>query len=109
MTLRTKLLLLMTVFIGQLSNPAASEPGDWQCQVANSDDLFQIYQEQLIFRGETFSVYQLIDGLTILAVNHETGRFNRLSNLNLLPHSSMDPARPPEPHQFFTGSCQPLN
>lgn len=76
------------------------------CSVDGSQDDFKVYSEQLVFTSREFSHYQLIDGLTILVVNHKTMRFNRLTNLNLLPHSTMDPNRPVENYQLFTGSCK---
>lgn len=76
------------------------------CQVENSDDLFKVYPQQLVFKSEHFIIFQLIDGLTILIINTRTMRFNRLSNLNLLSNSTLDPALPPEPLQFFSGRCE---
>jgi len=76
------------------------------CQVENSDDLFKVYPRQLVFKSDQFLIYQLIDGLSILIINTKTMRFNRLSNLNLLSNSTLDPALPPEPLQFFSGRCE---
>ena len=75
------------------------------CYPDGSDDRFQLYPEQQVYAGRLFSIYQLIDGLTVLVFNHQTRRFNRLTNLNLLPYSSLDPQRAPEPIQFFSGYC----
>jgi|GEM_PF-2288362 len=76
------------------------------CTVSDSRDYFQVYPYQLIYSSDKFSHYQSIDGLTVLVVNKNTMRFNRLSNLNLLQSSSMDPNKPPESYQFFSGLCQ---
>ena len=75
------------------------------CKVNGSDDYFIVYEEQLSYSSETFSHYQLIDGLTVIVVNKDTLRFNRLSNLNLLANSTIDPQQPPEQHQLFEGLC----
>ncbi len=76
------------------------------CYVDGSDDQFRVYPRQQVFTSERFAIYQLIDGLTVLVINKQTLRFNRLSNLNLLPTSSLDPEMPPEPYQYFTGRCR---
>jgi len=76
------------------------------CTVSDSRDYFLVYPYQLIHTSEKFSHYQLIDGLTVLVVNKTTMRFNRLSNFNLLPSSTIDPKKPPENYQFFTGLCK---
>ena len=78
------------------------------CHVDSSDDLFKVYPRQLAYTGEQFNIYQLIDGLTVLIVNTQTMRFNRLSSLNLLPRSTLDPSWPAEPPQFFSGWCEHL-
>jgi hypothetical protein len=85
---------------------ATANDGDrLSCLVDDSDDRFELYPDQLSYRGHNFDHYQLIDGLTVVVVNRRTGKFNRLSNLNLLPHSTLDPSRAAEPIQFFTGRC----
>jgi len=76
------------------------------CTVSDSRDYFLVYPYQLIYASEKFSHYQLIDGLTVLVINKTTMRFNRLSNLNLLPSSAIDPKKPPENYQFFNGLCK---
>jgi len=76
------------------------------CTVRDSRDYFKVYPYQLIYSSDEFSHYQLIDGLTVLVVNKNTMRFNRLSNLNLLQSSAMDPNKQPENYQFFSGSCK---
>lgn len=76
------------------------------CTVSDSRDYFMVYPHQLIYSSDKFSHYQLIDGLTVLVVNKDTMRFNRLSNLNLLQSSIMDPDKPPENYQFFNGLCK---
>jgi len=76
------------------------------CTVSDSRDYFKVYPYQLIYSSDEFSHYQLINGLTVLVVNKNTMRFNRLSNLNLLPSSVMDPNKPPENYQFFSGLCK---
>jgi hypothetical protein len=76
------------------------------CKVKDSLDFFNISRSNLIYSGNTFTLYQLIDGLTIIAVNNQTLKFNRLTNLNLLPTSALDPNDPPVSLQFFSGSCR---
>jgi len=76
------------------------------CTVSGSRDYFKVYPHQLIYSSNEFSHYQLIDGLTVLVVNKNTMLFNRLSNLNLLQSSAMDPNKPPENYQLFSGSCK---
>lgn len=83
----------------------ADTTGEVICYVDKSDDLFKVYPRQLIFESKQFSIYQLIDGLTVLVLNNQTMRFNRLSNLNLLSASTLDPQMPPEAYQYFTGGC----
>jgi len=78
---------------------------EYTCHVDGTDDLFKVYPRQQIFASDQFSIYQLIDGLTVLVINNQTQRFNRLSNLNLLPNSTLDPQMLPEPLQYFTGYC----
>ncbi|KZZ59489.1 hypothetical protein A3762_00465 [Oleiphilus sp. HI0125] len=88
-----------------INHSSAEEQSALICKVDGSDDAFKIYTNQRIYESEQFEHYQLIDGLTVLVVNKDTMKFNRLSNLNLLAHSTMDPSMPPEPHQFFSGEC----
>ena len=76
------------------------------CTVSDSRDYFKVYPYQLIYSSDKFSHYQLIDGLTVMVVNKNTMRFNRLSNLNLLQRSTVDPNKPPENYQFFNGVCK---
>ena len=78
----------------------------YTCTSNNSFDSFKVYPSQLTYASEDFAHFQLINGLTILVVNLKTMRFNRLSNLNLLKHSTLDPNLSPEQYQFFSGSCQ---
>ncbi len=80
----------------------------FRCDVDATDDIFIVYPSQLTFKSDRFYIFQLMNGLTVMIINRETGRFNRLSNLNLLPHSTLDPDRPTEPRQFFSGSCEPV-
>ena len=91
-----------------ICTPLNADSGDLAmlCHVDGSDDLFKVYPRQKIYSSEQFIIYQLIDGLTVLVINKQTLRFNRLSNLNLLPQSTLDPAWPPEPMQFFSGTCK---
>jgi len=76
------------------------------CTAGDSQDYFKVYPYQLTYSSDKFSHYQLIDGLTVLVVNKNTMRFNRLSNLNLLQSSTIDPNKPPESYQFFKGICK---
>jgi hypothetical protein len=101
-----KLLLaaLIAVLCGR-SLLASFEP-EITCHVDGTDDLFKVYPRQKIFSSNQFSIYQLIDGLTVLIINRQTLQFNRLSSLNLLPHSTLDPELPAESMQFFSGRCE---
>ena len=76
------------------------------CTVSDSNDYFKVYPSQLIYSSDTFSHYQLMNGLTVLMVNKKTMRFNRLSNLNLLQSSVIDTKKPPDDYQFFNGLCK---
>jgi len=69
------------------------------CQVDGSDDQFIFYPHMLVQKSERFDVYVLMGGVTVAVVERDTGRFNRLTNLNLLDHS--------EKVQFFQGRCRP--
>lgn len=91
------------------SSAYASESDEWLCQVEGTDDRFRVDTSQRIFHTARFQIFQLIDGLTVLVLNTETRKFNRLSNLNLLSQSSLDPERPAESIQFFSGSCDRLD
>ena len=84
----------------------AAWPSEITCLVDGSDDQFRVYSRQQIFDSDRFAIYQLIDGLTVLIINKQTLRFNRLSNLNLLAESTLDPEMPPEPYQYFSGRCE---
>ena len=75
------------------------------CRVNGTDDRFIAYPHQRIYRSDSFDYYQLMQGLTVLVVHRQTRQFNRLSNLNLLPSSSLDPQWSAEPYQFFNGQC----
>ncbi len=83
----------------------ADHAGALTCTVDGSRDQFVVYPSQQVFNSEAFSYYQMIDGLTVLVVNNPSLRFNRLSNLNLLPQSTLDPHKPAEKAQFFSGQC----
>ncbi len=99
--------VVLLVMLWWISAPSTAEQGPVMvCQVKGSDDQFLVYPRQKVFNSETFMIYQLIDGMTLLAINRQTLRFNRLSNLNLLPQSTLDPSWPPEPIQFFSGTCK---
>ena len=76
------------------------------CTVGDSNDYFKVYPSQLMYTSDTFSHYQLMDGLTVLMIHKQTMQFNRLSNLNLLKNSVIDPNKPPDDYQFFNGSCR---
>lgn len=88
-----------------VSTVHAAPPETLICSVDGSNDDFIVYPEQVVYSSASFSHYQLIRGLTVLVVNKHTLRFNRLSNLNLLPSSTLDPAKKPENIQIFSGSC----
>ncbi len=88
------------------TSSARAESTEMTCYVDGTDDLFKVYPRQQVFASDRFAIYQLIDGLTVLVINKQTMRFNRLSNLNLLAESTLDPEMPPEPYQYFTGSCR---
>lgn len=76
------------------------------CSANDSVDYFEVYPSQLIYSSDSFTHYQLIAGLTVLVVNNQTLRFNRLSNFNLLSRSALDPNKPPSHYQFFSGVCK---
>ncbi len=82
-----------------LAAAGASLDAPLDCRVEGSDDRFLLHPHQLLKATPSFQVFILMDGLTLAVVNRDTGRFNRLSNLNLLPD--------PQPPQFFHGYCQP--
>lgn len=104
---RRALLLVAVCLSGLLVSVAlANEEEGWVCKVNGSEDYFKVYASQRIYASEQFSHYQLMDGLTVLVINKQTRRFNRISNLNLLPHSTMDPNQPPERFQLFHGMCE---
>jgi len=100
-----KLMLAALIAVMSGGSLLASSDPEITCHVDGTDDLFKVYPRQQIFTSNQFSIYQLIDGLTVLIINRQTLQFNRLSSLNLLPHSSLDPELPPEPIQFFSGRC----
>ena len=76
------------------------------CKVNETEDYFEVDLNQLIYTSNEFLYYQMIEGLSVLIMNKNTLRFNRLSNLNLLENSSIDPSQPPDNHQFFNGLCE---
>ena len=95
----------LLILAGWIATASADWPSEITCHVDGTDDLFRVYARQQVFDSERFAIYQLIDGLTVLVINKQTRRFNRLSNLNLLPESTLDPEMPPEPYQYFSGLC----
>ena len=97
------LLLVSAQLFGAVA--LASENNALTCLVEGTDDRFELYPRQISYESARFLHYQLIEGLTVIVVNRKTLRFNRLSNLNLLEHSTLDPTRPAEPIQYFTGQC----
>lgn len=102
-----KLLYLCGLYVFVFSQPLRSEiQYPLHCWVDGSNDRFDVYPSQLSYTSDSFSHYQLIEGLTVLVVNNKTMRFNRLSNLNLLPHSTTDPTKPPDRFQLFGGLCE---
>ncbi|MEH6577045.1 MAG: hypothetical protein V7731_08190 [Amphritea sp.] len=99
-------LLINAALIYSFTQAALAVSNDvMTCKVSGSVDYFIVYADQLIYSSDKFLHYQMIDGLTVIVVNKDTMRFNRLTNLNLLPSSTMDPQKPPESHQFFAGRC----
>ncbi|MDJ0880472.1 MAG: hypothetical protein QNJ56_02380 [Gammaproteobacteria bacterium] len=101
-------ILTMVLILGTLgpgfSKADVSAP--IRCHVTDTDDVFIVYPPQLAFSSDRFYIFQLMNGLTVLIINRDTGRFNRLSNLNLLAHSTVDPFMHREPIQFFSGTCE---
>jgi len=77
-----------------------------RCKVSGSLDYFLVDASKHIYASEQFTYYQLIDGLTVLVLNNKTLKFNRITNLNLLANSTLDPNDSPEQRQFFSGRCQ---
>lgn len=95
---------LLLLILSSLPTFSAAS-GSLTCTVDGSRDSFVVYPAQQVFNSAQFSYYQMMDGLTVLILNKRTQGFNRLSNLNLLPHSSLDPHWPAEAPQLFSGHC----
>lgn len=95
------------LLIGLNQKSLAADTAELSCDVDGSRDFFELYTEQLSFQGADFWHYQMMGGLTLIVVNRESLRFNRLSNLNLLSSSTLDPNRKPEAVQLFSGQCYP--
>ncbi|WP_421862412.1 hypothetical protein [Motiliproteus sp.] len=87
------LLFALLVSIGSVQ---ASQP--LVCDVKGSDDRFLLYQEQRIYRSERYEVYALMGGLTLATVARDSLKFQRTSQLNLLPQ--------PDRLQLFEGQCR---
>jgi hypothetical protein len=105
LTYAFKVLLAVILFLGsRIVSPASHQA--LICSVDDTQDDFKVYPSQLVYTSKQFLYYQIIDGLTVLVVNQQTMRFNRLSNLNLLSHSTMDPSKSPENYQLFSGTCK---
>ncbi len=67
------------------------------CIVEGSDDRFLLYPEQRIYRSPGFEIYALMGGMTVATVARSDLRFNRITQLNLLPQ--------PDSVQWFEGQC----
>lgn len=105
---RTPCLVYMLV-ASFASSPLHATPRlELTCKVSGSNDAFNVYPEDLSYASKSFLHYQLIKGLTVLVVNRDTMRFNRLTNLNLLQHSTLDPKKRAEAIQLFDGVCKAL-
>ncbi len=98
---RTGLLALLLCFHGAMDAAPKVPFGNdhlLRCFVEGSDDQFLFYPSMLIRQSGRFSIYALMGGLTLAVVDHNSGRFNRLTSLNL--------ADPEERIQFFSGQCR---
>ena len=98
--------LAVVALLGLSFSTIAATQQHISCKVGDSLDYFTLDSSQQIFASANFTFYQQFDGLTIVALNNHTLRFNRLTNLNLLPNSATDPNAPPQSLQFFSGHCQ---
>ena len=106
---RFRFLVMTLICVSNSKALHASPQENLVCSVDGSKDEFSVYPDQLVYASKSFLHYQMISGLTVLIVNRETMRFNRLSNLNLLQHSTLDPKKQPENIQLFNGSCKAVN
>ena len=79
------------------------------CKLATSEDYFALYADQVSYEGELFRHYSMLSGLTVIVLNKQTLSFNRLSNLALLPESTLDVNRPAEPNQLMSGQCRSVS
>lgn len=75
------------------------------CKLATSEDYFALYDDQVSYESGLFRHYSMLSGLTVIVLNKQTLGFNRLSNLALLPVSTLDINRPAEPNQLMSGQC----
>ena len=92
------LALTLAVFEFVLLSDSATAEEVVICRVDGSDDQFIFYPHMLIQKSGRFDIYVLMGGLTVAVVERKTGRFNRLTSLNLLDRS--------EKVQFFQGQCR---
>ncbi len=79
------------------------------CKLAGSDDYFVLFDHQVSYEGAMFRHYAMLNGLTVIVLNKQTLDFNRLSNLALLPVSTLDINLPAEANQLMSGNCRPVN
>ncbi|WP_027859043.1 hypothetical protein [Marinobacterium jannaschii] len=96
--MKCQLLLIVLILPLLLLQKAAAVQAPLYCDVRGSDDHFILYSHQIIWSGEHYIFYTLMDGLTIAAVHRPSLRYNRLTNLNL--------HQPGERLQLFSGQCQ---
>ena len=79
------------------------------CKLAASEDYFALYDSQVSYESSMFRHYSMLNGLTVIVLNKQTLGFNRLSNLALLPVSTLDINRPAEPNQLMSGQCHSIS
>lgn len=89
--------LMIISWLGVMSFAPLCWAQNLVCLVDGSDDQFLLYNEQRILRSKHYEVYAMMGGMTLLTVARSSGRFHRITQLNLLPE--------PEPIQRFEGSC----
>lgn len=106
---RFRFLVMALICVSSSKSLQASPHETLICSVDGSNDEFNVYPNQQIYSSDSFLHYQMISGLTVLVVNRQTMKFNRLSNLNLLQNSTLDPRKQPEKIQLFNGSCKAVN
>ena len=104
LSLMAGVLLAMSSWATQVSEQEADN--EYLCKLAGSADYFVLYQRQVSYEGTDFRHYTMLNGLTVIVLNKQSLRFNRLSNLALLSVSTLDINMPAEANQLMHGSCR---